>query len=117
MIVKYTKDRILQDADLAKRYETSGHTVGLGNIILAAVSDVGEHADRYNAIVNEVVDVFPEKHSSEIKDYEITVANQVFAIHITDKKVKVIISSDLSINDKLVKGLDLGVVTSCQFMF
>ena len=110
MSVTYQKECILQNADLAVKYGTCGHSINLGCVVLAAVSEDApyySHGRNYERFLGELPLMFPDKSSDQVEDQLIRKENEVYAYRISDKRVRIIISRDCDLNRRLVGGLDL----------
>ena len=113
MAITYQKECILQNAELAIKYGTCGHSVNLGCVLLAVVSEEAAYYERYEYFLkyecfrDGVPLTFPDKTSEQVEDQIVCKENEVYAYRISDKRVRVIISSDYELNCKLMHGLDL----------
>ena len=110
MAVIYQKECILQNAELAVKYGTCGHSVNLGCVLLAAVSEDAphyRHGMNYDRFLGELPLAFPDKSSDQVEDQIVCKENEVYAYRISDKRVRIVISSDCELNRKLMGGLDL----------
>ena len=113
MAVAYQKECILQDAELAIKCGTCGHSANLGCVLLAVVSEDAPYYERYEYFLKYECSVggaplpFPDKSSDQVEDQIVRKENEVYAYRISDKRVRVIISSDCELNRKLMNGLDL----------
>lgn len=110
MPVAYQRECILQNAELAVKYGTCGQSINLGCVVLAAVSEDApyySHGRNYERFLGELSLMFPDKSSDQIEDQLIRKENEVYAYRISDKRVRIIISSDCELNQKLMGGLDL----------
>ena len=113
MAVTYQKECILQNAELAVKYGTCGHSVNLGCVLLAVVSEDAPYYERYEYFFNYECLVegapltFPDKTSDQVEDQIVCKEYEVYAYRISDKRVRVIISSDYELNCKLMRELHL----------
>ena len=110
MAVTYQKECILLNAELAVKYGTCGHSVDLGSVLLAVVSEDAHYYRRgrnYERFLRDLPLTFPDKSSGQVEDQIVRNMNEVYAYRISDKCVRVIISSDCELNRKLMSGLDL----------
>lgn len=107
MSVNYTRECILENIELAIRYETCGQCVNLGAALLAVVSESGAHSARYNKSLDSLVEKFETNTADEIKDISISNKQNVVSIKVVDKGVRVVVSCDEPLNRSLIKALDL----------
>lgn len=110
MAVIYQKECILQNAELAVKYGTCGHSVNLGCVLLAVVSEDAPYYRlwrNYERFLGELLLAFPDKSSDQVEEQIVRKENEVYTYRISDKRVRVIISSDCELNRKLMSGLDL----------
>ena len=110
MSATYQKECILQNAELAVKYGTCGQSINLGCAVLAAVSEEApyyRHGRNYERFLGELPLMFPDKSSDQVADQLIRKEDEVYAYRISDKRVRIIISSDCELNRKLMGGLDL----------
>lgn len=105
MLVDYQREFILANIDLAQRYETCGHMVNCGDVLLAVIYDGGEDHDLYAGAVSDIK--FEERGVNEIEDVHVRIKGECIAYYVREKRCKVIISSDEELNSRLVKALCL----------
>ena len=105
MTVDYQREFILANIDLAQRYETCGHMVNFGEVLLVAIYDGGENHELYAAAVSDIK--FEERSVNEIEDVHVRIKGECIAYYVREKRCKVIISSDEKLNFRLMKSLCL----------
>ena len=109
----YSKECILQDAELAIKCGTCGHSINLGCVLLAVVREDAAYYERYEYFLkyeclrDGVPLAFPDKSSDQVEDQIVRKENEVYSYRISDKRVRVIISSDCELNRKLMRELNL----------
>lgn len=106
MQVRYEKECILQNVEMAEKFETCAHCVNLGAVLFATVNEMGKNHERYLSLLRGLSVKFRKKSFNELQDFTIG-DNEVIAFDLFDKKVRIVFSSDSTLNAKLIRGLDL----------
>ena len=113
MLVKYSRAFILEAADLAKKYGACGNAVNFGEVMLVAIHGSDHTKSKYNLLFDRLQLPFGERDEAEVRDEVVRQGDKMcIAYSIKENGIKIVMSSDATLNQKLINGLFLKSVSA-----